>query len=249
MLKYMSEAAVLGCCAAREAAEESGLKIRFRPERVGLYAGTGLAAPSPQDLLPLIRSSVDEAGHFSCALLGERGLSAANPLWSFKILANMPPCLVSILESVKGPNLIFTPWEGQTAAAIAEAWRAVARGEVDAALAGAADSPACPTELIYLRQAGLLGDREVPASAAAYILMERAESARRDGRRVLARVVHVETTPAVGPVQDPLAARLGRCFAAAPAVLLALSFLAPPLEVSLKGTDDRAFHAVVEAIA
>jgi 3-oxoacyl-(acyl-carrier-protein) synthase len=249
LIKYMSDAAALGCVAAREAAEAADLKGRFRPERVGLFAGSGLAAPPPADLLPLLRASIDEAGRFSCRLLGERGLAAANPLWSFKILANMPACLVSILESVKGPNLIFTPWENGSAAALVEAWRTVAGGEVDAALAGAADSAAHPTALIALRQSGRLGPRDVAASAAAYLVFERAETARRDGRPALARVVRLETADDAGPIEDPLAARLGRCVAAAPAVLLALSALAPPAGVFLRDAGGRAFHAVLEAAA
>ena len=249
MIRYMSDAAVLGCMAAREAAVEAGLRKRFRPERVGLFAGVGLAAPSPRDLLPLVRGSIDGEGRFSCRLLGEKGLAAANPLWSFKVLANMPPCLVSILESVKGPNLIFTPWEGQTAAALVEAWRAVAEGEADAALAGAADSAAHATTLIYLRQAGLLGEGDVPASAAAYLVLERAESARRDGWPVLARIARIEEAASGGPPDDPLAERLGRSFAAAPAVLLALAAQAPPAEVALRGADGRAFRAALEAAA
>jgi len=249
MIKYMSDAAVLGCVAAREAAEAAGLRSRFRPERVGLYAGTGLAAPPLHDLLPLLRASLDETGSFSCRRLGSQGLAAANPLWSFKILANMPPCLVSILEGVKGPSLIFSPWEGQTAAALVEAWRAVAAGEVDAALAGAADSAAHPTTLITLWQAGLLHEPDVPASAAAYIVLERAETARRDGRPTVARVAGLETTAADGPADDPLASRMGRSFAASPAVLLALAALTAPVTVALQGSDGRAFRATLETAA
>ena len=136
MLKYMSDAAVLGCLAAREALEDADVKTRFTPERIGLYAATGLASANINEVQKMVEESIDENGQFSCRLLGERGLPATNPLLSFKILSNMPPCLISIMECIKGPNFIFSPWEGQTGAALLEAWRAVATGEVDCALAG-----------------------------------------------------------------------------------------------------------------
>ena len=247
MLKFMSHAAVLGCVAAREAAEDAGLKDRFAPGDVGLYAGTGLAAASVEEVLPMLRESIDEDGRFSCRLLGARGLAATNPLLSFRILANMPPCLVSILEAVKGPNLIFTPWEGQTAAALIEGWRAVADGEVPCALAGAADNAAHPATVVYLRQAGLLSDRERAGSAAAYLVLERAETARRDGRRTYAEIVAMDVTNGDGSVDDPLAGHMGRTFAAAPAVLLALAAMSHERMVSMQGADHRRFRAELRA--
>jgi len=245
MLKYMSAAAVLGCVAAREASTDAGLRRRFRPERVGVYAGTGLAAASVDEAMPMLRESIDTEGRFSTRLLGERGLAATNPLLSFRILANMPPCLVSILEGARGANLIFTPWEGQTGAALQEAWRAVADGEVDAALAGGADNAACPATLVYLRRHGLLGDGECAAAGAAYLVVERAESAARDGQRAYARVASIELTACEGAARDPLAPRLGRTFAAAPAILVALACQAPGGEVSIRGVDRQEFRAEV----
>lgn len=247
MLKYMSESAVLGCVAAREAAEAAGVRTRFRPERVGLFASAGLAAADVQEALPIISESLDGEGNLSLRLFGEKGLAATNPLLSFKILANMPPCLVSILEGAKGPNYIFTPWEGQTAAALVEARAAVASGDVDCALVGAADSPAHPSTFVYLRQAGLLAETEFPASASAYLVFERAESAVRDGRRAIARVVYMSLSNCDGPVRDPLAPRMGRSFATAPAVLLALACQSPNGGFSITGVDRQEFRAELEA--
>jgi len=231
MLKYMSDAAVLGCVAAHEALQDAGVPGRFAPERIGLYAATGLAAANVQDVSTMIDASIDPQGKFSCRLLGERGLSATNPLLSFKILANMPPCLISIIEGIKGPNFIFTPWEGQTAAAILEGWLAVRAGEVDCALVGAADAAAYPSTFVYLRQAGILQTHEFPGSGAGYVVMETRESARQAERRVYAGLTHVRLQPSAGhPVVDPLAARIGRTFAAAPAILLGLACMCAWLE-------------------
>ena len=238
MLKYMSEAAVLGCIAASEALQDSEALTRYAPESIGLYAATGLAAANVGDVSSMIEQAIDEKGQFSCRLFGERGLPATNPLISFKILANMPPCLISIIEGIKGPNFIFTPWEGQTSAAILEGWEAVKTGEVDCALVGAADTAAFPSTFVYLRQAGYLKDTdEYPASAAAYLVLERAETALRDGRTIYSRLKHMDLKHSENGIYDPLSERVGRTFAAAPALLLGLACLCKEASVSICGVD------------
>lgn len=242
MLKFMSEAAVLGCVAAREACQQARLRERFRADRIGLFAGTGLAAANIEEARPMLEASIGADGHFSCAALGAKGLATANPLLSFKILANMPPCLISIIEGIKGPNLIFSPWDAQSAEVLIEAWRAVADGDVDAALAGAADHPAHPATVVYLRQSGRLKADQHPAPAGAYVVLESAEGAARNGQTALATVASIEVDEepeaarclvAGGPerakrvegrgARNPISDRLGRSFAAEPAVLLALA--------------------------
>lgn len=239
MLKYMSEAAVLGCLAAREALTAARARERFRPEDIGLYAATGLAAASVNDVRPMIEASIDGDGCFSCRLLGERGLAATNPLLSFRILANMPPCLVSVIEDIRGPNLIFTPWEGQGAAAIAEGWRAVAEGDVPCAVVGASDTAAAPSTFACLRQSGRLRDGEYPSSGAAYLVLERGATAARAGVPALAAVRDLRIA-AAGGVADPLAPRMGRMFAAAPATLMGLACACGLSRFSICGADGQA---------
>jgi hypothetical protein len=240
MLKFMSEAAMLGCVAAREACQQARLRERFKPERIGLFAGTGLAAASVDEARPMLEASIGADGHFSCAALGRKGLAAANPLLSFKILANMPPCLISIIEGIKGPNLIFSPWEAQSAEALIEAWRAVADGDVDAALAGAADHPAHPATVVYLRQSGRLKADEHPAPAGAYVVLESAERAARDGLTPLAIVESIDVCEEQGAssgesgIGPAIHEHLGRSFAAEPAVSLALTVLALPAASGLQ---------------
>ena len=253
MLKYMSEGGVLGCLAAHEAIEEAAVQKRFRPERVGLFAATGLAAARLKDTLPMVAAAVDADGSFSPALFGKSGLPAANPLISFRILANMSACVVSIIEGIRGPSYVFTPWEGQGGAALVEAWRAVAAGEVDAAVAGGSDSAAQASSFVFLRRRGILGDDELPASGAAYVVLERAATAQHDGVADYGRILDLSLKRSDGPLYDPLAPQMGRTFAAAPAMLLGLaSFLrggrhanAPQTLVS--GVDGQEFCFVLEA--
>lgn len=246
MLKYMSDAAVLGCLAGREALENASVRARFSPERVGLYAGTGLATANIDEVKAMVEASIDKGGQFSCRLLGKQGLAATNPLLSFKILANMPPCLISIIECIKGPNLVFTPWEGQTGAALVEAWKAVASGEVDCALVGAADNAAHPATFVYLSHAGLLGDKEYPASGAAYFIFERRETAERDGKRIHGEIKHISLAASNGGVVDPLSERLGRTFAAAPAILLGFGCTQGKRELSICGVDRQRLEVRLE---
>ena len=248
MLKFMSEAAVLGCLAAREALTEARARARFAPEAIGLYAATGLAAASVNDVRPMIEQSIDGAGRFSSRLMGERGLAATNPLLSFRILANMPPCLVSVLEGIKGPNLIFTPWEGQASAAMVEGWQAVADGEVACAVVGAADTASAPSTFAYLRQSGCLQAGEYPASGAAYLVLERAATAARAGVPVLAVIRNMRIVAAEG-VADPLASRMGRLFAGAPATLLGLACRCGMPAVAVSGADGQTLRAELEPAA
>lgn len=241
MMKYMSEAAALGCAAAREALDAADAKKRFASERMGLYAATGLAAASVDNIRATLEVSIDESGRFSERLFGARGLAVTNPLISFKILANMPPCLISVMEGIKGPNLIFTPWEGHAGAAILEAWIAVRDGLVDCALTGAADSAAHASTLVFLRQSGFLRDGEFPATAAAYLFFERAETAMRDGREIIAVIEDVAMNGSDAIPSDPLSARMGRLYAAAPPVLMAIESMTRGRGAALTGADGQNF--------
>jgi 3-oxoacyl-(acyl-carrier-protein) synthase len=223
LVKFMSQGAALGCIAAHEAMENADAQRRFAAENIGLFAATGLAGIDMPEVMPMIRASIGADGNFSCLQLGSSGLAAANPLLSFKILANMPPCLASIIEGIKGPSLLFTPWEGQAGAALLEAWQAVATGEVECALAGGADNATVPTVLAFLRKAELLGEDECASAGAGYVVMERQSTALRDHRRIYARILAIRITPCHGPAEDPLAKRIGRTYAAAPALLLGLA--------------------------
>ena len=239
MVKYMSDAALLGCIAAHEALEDAAVSKRFAPERMGLYAGVGLAAANPDEIMDMVDKSVDANGELSCGLLGERGFAATNPLLSFKILPNMPPCLISIIEGIKGPNLIFTPWEGQTGAAIQEGWMAVAFGAVDCAIVGAADTPAHPSAFVYMRQSGNIAQEDYPANGAAYLVLETRQSARRDGQKTYATLDNITITGSDNGIEDPLAERMGRSFAAAPAILLALMAMTGGRAGTIRGADRR----------
>lgn len=237
MLKFMSAGAPLGCMAAQEAHQQADAKARFSPENTGLFSATGLPAADLDQIRALIENSIDENGNFSCRLFGEKGLPVTNPLLSFRILANMPACIMSIIEGVKGENSIYTPWESQAGLALREGWLAIADGEVDCALVGGEDCPSFPFSFVYLRQAGYLKENEVPAKSGAYLFLERLNTAREAGKEILAVIEDVTVSKKENVAPDPLTERIGRTIAAAPFIMTGIACYHPDLPTEITGID------------
>ncbi|MCB1193929.1 MAG: hypothetical protein KDK90_26070 [Leptospiraceae bacterium] len=238
MLKYMSQSAMLGCIAVNEAIYHSAIKRRFSypPEKIGLFVSTGLALADTKEVEDMIINSLDENGNFSIPLFGKKGLGYTNPLVSFKILANMPACIIAILNNIQGPNYIFTPWEGQTGVAFLEAYKSVASGELPCAITGASDSSANPSTYIFLKQMGYIKDSEYPASASAYFVLENYESVKNTGKTIYATIEDIQVYPYEEYV-DELSGRMGRCFAASPAVMMFIAILQGIERVRVCGVD------------
>jgi len=248
MAKFMSDPALLGCVAAREAMVNAGVadNARFPAERVGLFAATGMAAADIDESIAMLRTSLDEQGEFSIRQFGEKGLHAINPLLSFKILANMPGCLVSITENIKGPSYIFTPWEDQTGAAIIEAIESLRNGEVDCAVVVASDIPSHPANLVYLLREKFITPDEIAAPGAACLVLEREESAVGAGRPYQ-KISRVNLTNSKTGINDPLSKQLGRTIAAAPLILLGLAAGGIDIPVRIDGCGGQIFTAEVKA--
>ncbi|MDR2208952.1 MAG: hypothetical protein LBE22_08290 [Azoarcus sp.] len=224
MLKYMSHQAELAAVAAREALEEANLSARgIAPERIGLYAGVGLAALDITASTKLLRASLSESGAFSMDRFSREGLRTIHPLWTFHVLANMPACIVSVLEGIKGDHGIYTPWEDQTAFALIEAAHALHEGSIDAAVVVGSDTPSHPASMVEIVSSGFIAPGEIAASGAACVVLERPDTSvparpfSRLSNLRLAVSAQEDEIPA-----DPLAPIIGRTFAAAPLLLLIL---------------------------
>ena len=223
MRKFMSRHAELAAAAARQALEAaSPLERGIAPERIGLYAGVGLAAVDIQASAGLLHKSLDQGGTFCQKAFAKDGLRAIHPLWSFHTLANMPACIVSVLESIKGDNGIYTPWEDQTAFALVEAAHALDRGDIDCAVVVASDTPHHPASLVELASAGYLASGEIAAPGAACLVLERRDAPPPADSSVLTNI-RLGLEDGLRPT-DPLAPLIGRTIAAAP---LLLAILAP----------------------
>ncbi len=244
LAKLCSRAAALGLVAADAAVQDAGVLRRHDAGRIGIFAATGLAAAGWDAIAPMVERSLRD-GRLDPALLGGPGIDACNPLLSFRLLPNMVACLVAMHLGLRGANAVFAPGEEQGAVALENAWLALEAGDCDACLAGAADQAAEPMAVLHHARGG---DPGLPASAAAWLVLEREDEACARGATILARLPRLAVAE-VG-AGDPLAARLGRCAAAAPATLLALhaaAGIAGPLR--LGGDDGWGLDALLEVCA
>ena len=195
-LRLMNRDAQLAAVAARAAVRDAGLEIgrACGADEVGLFGATGLAGLGISEVSRLVRNSVGPRGELDLRRFGREALKRVRPVLSFKILANMPICFVSILEGIRGPNAVYTPWEGQGARAIAAGVRAVASGRVRCALVGGCDAKAHSLGFISLQQHGVFrswrddGCGTAPGEGAAFLVIEGAADAVARGARAYARI-------------------------------------------------------------
>lgn len=198
LLKLMNREAVLASTAARLAIDDAHMDGFYKPEAMGLFLGNGLTSGDLDYLLPLIENSIDEHGNFSYDLLGGKALPGCNPLLSFKILPNMALSFISILFDIKGRNMAYNPWPGNTAQAIGMAMRSIENGSVQCALAGGCDSKNHFTGFAAFSNFNLLSDKGIcsPFSTesdglilsegASVIILENYEMAKKRGAEIYA---------------------------------------------------------------
>jgi hypothetical protein len=223
--KCMSRQATLAAAAARAAMAAADPWGRgFDPDRAGLFAGVGLASLDPAAAAVVAEASMGDDGAASTERFCRDALARVNPLWAFQTLSNMPACVVSILEGLRGESAVYTPWEDGSAQALCEAVEALSRGVVDLAVVTAVDTPDDPGALSATRARLLPGQKAVSA-AAALVLARPGEA----GPGPLPLVADFRLGRQDGPPDDPLAGLLGRSMAAAPVMLATLAALAPEL--------------------
>jgi 3-oxoacyl-[acyl-carrier-protein] synthase II len=200
LLKLMNRESQFAFIAAQQAIAGSGIAGACAPERIGAFLGTGLTTGDLDSLVPIVEQSIDPEGRFSYALLGTQALAKCNPLLSFKILPNMALSYISIEHTIRGPNMAFNPWPGNTAQAILEAMRTIQSGDVDCAVAGGCDSKCNAISFLTLARLGLLSrsgksvplasdaDGMIPGEGAACLVLESFEHAARRNAPILAEL-------------------------------------------------------------
>ena len=166
--KLMSRAARLSAIALREALADAGFAaVR---ERVGAFLGVGASGISMEDVPAIVSASFDQGG-LSLELLGERGLLACNPLFTFQTLNNFSLCHGAILEGLGGPNAAFFSRGSGTMLALSEAFHAVRGGDCERAVAGGADTALHPITWTELRRDGFAARGLVPGEGAALLAL------------------------------------------------------------------------------
>ena len=133
------------------------------------------------------------------------GLGAVRPLLAISVFGGAATCNVAMEFGLRGPNVANGNSCASGAVAIGDAFRAVARGDVRAALAGACEAPLAP--LVFgaftviramstrnadppgaSRPFDLARDGFVMAEGAAMLVLERLEDARRRDARIYGEI-------------------------------------------------------------
>ncbi|MHC4641670.1 MAG: beta-ketoacyl synthase N-terminal-like domain-containing protein [Planctomycetota bacterium] len=196
LLRFMNRDAQLAVAAAHIAMNDADLRAgeTYSEEDIALYGSTGVAGMTVEEIARIIQFAANEDGSLDLQGFGQVALKRVRPVLSFKILANMPICFVSIFQNIKGPNAVYTPWEGHGAQAIAAGIRAIRRGNVPCALVGGCDVKTRELSFINLQQLGIFdswrqfGKGCIPGEGAVFLVLEDEEAAVRRGKKAYARI-------------------------------------------------------------
>ncbi len=217
--KVMARDIQLAVVAAYEAVKDAGLRTKCLIDRgeaegppnvdstrFGANIGAGCICADLHELAGALAASVDAEGRFDLAAWGREGMNNLTPLWLLKFLPNMLACHVTIVHDAQAPSNTITCGEASSHLAIGEAFRTVARGEVDVCICGGAESKINPMGLARQQLLGRLitgsdGDPAracrpfaaerngmVPSEGGGLIILEALEHAQARGARIYGEV-------------------------------------------------------------
>jgi 3-oxoacyl-[acyl-carrier-protein] synthase II len=128
--RWTERFAQFSIAAARLALADAQLEIGDRGDDVGVYLGTALGG-----------LGYAEEQHVRYL---ERGLGGVRPLLAISVFGGASTCNVALECGIRGPNVANGNSCASGTVAIGDAFRAVARGDVRAALAGGVEAPLSP---------------------------------------------------------------------------------------------------------
>ncbi len=195
-LRLMNRDAQMAAVASHLAIKDASITVgeTYQSEEVGLYGSTGMAGLAIADVTRLIRYSADENGGLDLKRFGQTTLKRVRPVLSFKLLANMPICFISILEGIRGENAVYTPWEGQGAQAIITGFYAIQSGRIPCVIVGGCDVRNHIFSFVNLQQLGTFSSWEkygtgcVPGEGACFLILESQAMAQKRKARIYARI-------------------------------------------------------------
>jgi len=202
--KFMSQSVRCAMRAAAGAVAASGLAPgSVDPSRVALYIGSGQTGLESADFFDALEVAWTGDEERDFANLGGRAARLLDRYFSLRTLANAGLGLVSAELGAKGPSDNFVQGETASAQAIAAGVHDLTEGRADVAIVGGYDSLLDVSTYLAYEAAGLLSsagpeeahrpfDRQrdgvVPAEGAAFLVLERAQDARRREAPVLGEV-------------------------------------------------------------
>ena len=201
----MNRDAQMAVVAADLAVKDAGVVVdeTYASEEIGLYGSTGLTGLPVDEIRRLVQFSAAADGSLDLQQFGQVALRRVRPVLSFKILANIPICFVSIFEGIRGENAVYTPWEHHGAQAVIAGIRALQQRRVSCAVVGGCDVKTHEFAFIALQQQGYFESWQragrgsadtarscgtVPGEGAAFLVLENEEDARRRNARIYARI-------------------------------------------------------------
>ena len=211
--KLMSRDIELAVIAANEAFKDAGLitkafdeqNVTINPERTAIILGAGLISCDLVELAPAVAKSITD-GKFDIKKWGSQGIEHVTPLWLLKYLPNMLACHVGIIHDIQGPSNSITCDEAAGQLAIGEAMQIIDRGDADVAIAGGGEAKI--NAVVHLRQCLLKraatdyndnpreasrpfdadANGSVFSEAAACVILESPENAKKRGAKVYAQI-------------------------------------------------------------
>jgi 3-oxoacyl-[acyl-carrier-protein] synthase II len=175
-----------------------------------VMASSGLAVDDPLRARTgtLIGTGIGGLGYIEnmSRLLVEKGPSRITPYFIPASIGNLAPGQVSMRHGLKGPSFTTTSACSSGAHAIGEAFRSIARGEMDACVAGGSEAAVTPLGLSGFAAMRALSKRNhdperasrpwdverdgfVIAEGAGLVFLEEREHARARGARIFAEIV------------------------------------------------------------
>ena len=190
-IRWTDRFSQLSIAASRLALDDAGYRPNGASDDVGVYLGSALGG----------LAFADEQHD----VFRQHGLDAVKPLLAISVFGGAATCNVAIEFGLRGPTLANGNSCASGAVAIGDAYRAIARGDVRAALAGGVEAPLSP--LVYgaftiihamstrndephaaSRPFDGARDGFVMAEGAGVLLLERLDDARARGARVYGEV-------------------------------------------------------------
>lgn len=190
-VRWTDRFAQYAVAAARGAFDDAGLSKNGPREDVGIFIGSALGGVAYAD---------EQHDVFR-----QRGLGSVRPLLAISVFGGAATCNVALEFDVRGPTVANANSCASGAVAIGEAFRAVGRGDVRAAIAGGAEAPLSPLCFGAFTVIGAMSTRNedpqhasrpfdrdrdgfVMAEGAGMLVLERYEDAARRGANIYGEV-------------------------------------------------------------
>jgi 3-oxoacyl-(acyl-carrier-protein) synthase len=205
--KFMGLSTRCAVRAAQGAVASSGVDLSaIDPYRIALYAGSGQTGLESSEFFATLEISRGATEEEDFANMGGRPSRLMDRYWSLRTLSNAGLGLLSVEFGAKGPSDNYVQGDTASALAIAAGFHDLRDGRSDVAIVGGYDSLLTTSTYLAYHNAGLLSsmaparayrpfdrDRDgiVLGEGAAFLVLERAEDARRRGAAVLGEILSV----------------------------------------------------------